>query len=87
MWDVYRESGEGISETSKRRVDIYCLQEVRWKEQGANMIGNCFKFLWSGGCKVENGVGVLVANWLIGKVVEVERFNDRVMKVKIVIGI
>ena len=49
------------------------------------MIGNGFKFLWSGDSKAENGVGVTVANWLIGKVVGVERFNDRVMKVNIVI--
>ena len=50
------------------------------------MIGNGFKFLWSRGCKAENGVGVIVANWLMEKVVEVERFNDRVMKVNIIIG-
>ena len=76
-----------ISETSKRLcIDICCVQERRWKTQGAKMIGNGFKFLWSGGCKAENGVGVIVANWLIGKVVGVERFNDRVMKVHIVIG-
>ena len=50
------------------------------------MIGNGFKFLWFGGCKAENGVGVIVANWLIGKFVGVERFNDRVMKVNIVVG-
>ena len=50
------------------------------------MIGNGYKFLWSGCCKAENGVGVIVANWLIGKFVGVERFNDRVMKVNIVIG-
>ena len=31
-------------------------------------------------------MGVIVANWLIGKVVGVERFNDRVMKVNTVIG-
>ena len=49
------------------------------------MIGNRFKFLWSGGCKAENGVVVIVANWLIEKVVGVERFNDRVMMVNIVI--
>ena len=49
------------------------------------MIGNSFKFLWSRDSKAENGVGVTVANWLIGNVVGVERFNDRVMKVNIVI--
>ena len=31
-------------------------------------------------------MGVADANWLIGKVVVVQRFNDRVMKVNIVIG-
>ena len=37
-------------------------------------------------CKAENGVGVIVANWLIGKVVGVKRFNDRVMRVNIITG-
>ena len=49
------------------------------------MIENGFKFLWSGGCKAENNVGVIVANWLIGKVVGIERYDDRVMTVNIVI--
>ena len=40
------------------------------------------------GCKAEKTVRVcvIVANWLIGKAVAVERFNDRVMKVNIIIG-
>ena len=68
-----------ISETLKKRlVDISCLQEVRWKAQGAKMIGNGFK---SAGCKAKkNDVGVIAASWLIGKLVGVERFNDGVMK-------
>ena len=32
------------------------------------MIGYGFEFLWCGGCKSENSVGVIVANWLNGKV-------------------
>ena len=31
-------------------------------------------------------MGAIVANWLIGKVVGVERFHDRVIKVSIVFG-
>ena len=50
------------------------------------MIGNGFKFLWSGVCKAENCVVVIVANWLTGKVVGVVRYNDKVMKVNTVIG-
>ena len=37
------------------------------------------------GCKAEKVVGVIVANWLIGKVVGVERFSDKVKNVDIVI--
>ena len=44
------------------------------------MIGNGFKFIWT----AENDVGVIVSNWLIGKAVGVERYNDRVTKVTIV---
>ena len=75
-----------ISETLKRRcVGICCLQEVRWKGQGTKMIENGFKFLWSEGYKAENSEGIIVDNWLIGKVVGVERFN-RLIKVNIIIG-
>ena len=59
---------------------------MRWEGQGAKIIGNGFKFLWSEGCKAENGVDVIVANRLIRKIVGVERYNDRAMKVNIVIG-
>ena len=85
MWDLCWESGLKYENLKRRCVDTFCLQKVRWKGQGAKMIGNGFKFLWSGGCKAENVVDVIVANWLIGKVVGVERFNDRVMKVNTVI--
>ena len=37
------------------------------------------------GCKAENGVAVIVANWLIGKVVGVKSFHDKVIKVNVVI--
>ena len=85
MRSISGEWGE-IFETLKRRIDICCLQEKAWKGQGAKMIGNGFRFLWGGGCKGGNGVSIIVANWLIGKVVGVERFHDRVIKANIVIG-
>ena len=87
-WNVGSMSGKWgeISETLKRRcVDICCLQAMRWG-QGTKMIRNGFKFLWNGAYKGQNGVGVIVANWLIGKFVGVDRFNDRVMKVNNVTG-
>ena len=77
MWDLCWESGVKYENLKRHCVDTFCLQKVRWKGQGAKMIENGFKFLWSGGCKAENGVGVIVANWLIGKVVGVERFSEK----------
>ena len=38
------------------------------------------------GCKAGNIVGLIVANWLIGKIAGVERFSDKVKKVSVVIG-
>lgn len=49
------------------------------------MIGSIYKLLWSGDSKPENGVGVIVANWLVEKIVEIERPSGRIMKAKVVI--
>ena len=55
-WNVESMLGKWgeISETLKRCVDVCCLLELRWKVQGAKIIENGFKLLWSGGCKAEN---------------------------------
>ena len=41
--------------------------------------------LWSGGSKTENGVDLIVNNWVVEKVVEVERTSKDLMKVKNII--
>ena len=51
----------------------------------AKMIGNRYMLLWSGGCKPENGVGAIVANWLVEKTMEVERPTSRIIKAKVTI--
>ena len=71
--------GQGISESLKKHT--CCFQKVRPKGQGAKMTGNGFNFFWRKGCKTENSVGAMVVNWLIGKVVGVERFNYTVMSI------
>ena len=49
---------------------------MRWKGQRPKMIGNSFKFLWSGGCKAgSRGIGIRQINdgeirlldWAVGK--------------------
>ena len=62
-------------------MDFCCLQETRWKGNGANCVrvlreeGSRYKLFWVG-CEGDvAGVGVLVAErqWWIDSVVEVKR--------------
>ena len=54
-------------ETLKTRcVDLFCLQEVGWKGQGAKRLEMVSNFFGVGVVKQKMGVGVIVANWLIG---------------------
>ena len=82
-------SREVVDMLARRRVDVCCVQEDRYKGGGATTIGSGekkFKFWYSGCMEGGGGVGVLVRHELAGGVVEVKSFNHRVMKVKIVIG-
>ena len=85
-WNVGSMSGRGTEvceELRKRRMDVCCLQEVRWRGQGARFIGvkgRRYKLWWSGDSDTR-GVGVLVKEELCEKVVEVRRRSDRVMTV------
>ena len=80
-------SAEVARELKERRIDVGCLQETRWRGKGARKIGEGMKLFWSGGREAENGVGIVVAEHLIDKVTEVRRIGDRIMLVRIVIGI
>ena len=47
----------------KRRVDVCCMQEVKWKGQGAcfvGTLGQSNKLWWSGNDAGFGGVGILV---------------------------
>ncbi|XP_067052694.1 uncharacterized protein [Acropora muricata] len=50
-------------------MDVYCLQEARWRGQGARFLGR-YKLWWSGNSDGTGGVGVLVKEELCEKVVE-----------------
>ena len=61
----------------KRKVDMCCEQEVRWRGQGARFVGykgRRYKLCWSGNNDEIGIVGILCE-----KVVEVRRKSDRVM--------
>ena len=80
---------EVVEMLARRRVDICCIQEVRYRNQGTTAFGSNeekYKFWYSGNSVGTSGVGLLVKHELAERVLEVERFSDRLMKIRMVLG-
>ncbi|KAK3547450.1 hypothetical protein QTP86_021050, partial [Hemibagrus guttatus] len=67
----------------RRKVDILCVQETRWKGSKARSIGAGFKLFYYGVDSKRNGVGVVLKEEFVRKVLEVKRVSDRVMSLKL----
>ena len=75
---------EVCEEPRKRKVDVCCIQEVRWKGQGARFVGTLgrrYKLWWSGNDAGFGEVGILVKEEISGNVVEVRKKSDKVMAI------
>ena len=72
----------------KRKVDVCCLQEVRWRGEGARFFGvkrRRYRLWWCGNDDKTGGVGIL-AKELCENVVKVRKRCDRVMAIGFVFG-
>ena len=70
---------EVCEELRKRMIDVCCLQEVRWRGQGARMLGmedRRHKLWWYGKGDDVCGVGFMAKEELCEKVVDVRRVSD-----------
>ncbi|KAK3553381.1 hypothetical protein QTP70_003544 [Hemibagrus guttatus] len=67
----------------RRKVDILCVQETRWKGSKARSIGAGFKLFYYGVDSKRNGVGVVLKKEFVRNVLEVNRVSDRVMSLKL----
>ncbi|KAK3518654.1 hypothetical protein QTP70_006960 [Hemibagrus guttatus] len=67
----------------RRKVDILCVQETRWKGSKARSIGAGFKLFYYGVDSKRNGEGVVLKEEFVRKVLEVKRVSDRVMSLKL----
>ncbi|MCJ8733936.1 hypothetical protein PDJAM_G00229520 [Pangasius djambal] len=67
----------------RRKVDILCVQETRWKGSKARSIGAGFKLFYNGVDSKRNGVGVVLKEEFVRNVLEVKRVSDRVMSPKL----
>ena len=82
-------SREVAAMLGRRKVDICAVQEVRYKKEGTRMYGSGderYKFWWRGGSEGNNGVGIMVKEEWIENVIEVVRWCERMMKIKMVVG-
>nr|XP_043611765.1 craniofacial development protein 2-like [Erigeron canadensis] len=66
------------------KIDIACFQETKWTGKSTRD-GNGFKLWYSGAPKSINGVGIIITDQLKDFVVHVERHEDRLMLVRLVI--
>ena len=70
----------------KRRIDVCCIQEVRWKCKGTRFVGTSrqrYKLFWLGNYAGFGGVEILVKEKISGNVEEVRRKSGRVMAIAI----
>ncbi|KAK3536575.1 hypothetical protein QTP86_013771 [Hemibagrus guttatus] len=67
----------------RRKVNILCVQETRWKGSKARSIGAGFKLFYYGVDSKRNGVGVVLKEEFVRNVLEVKRVSDRVMSLKL----
>ena len=68
--------GEVARMAARRRLDFCCLQETGWRGEGARRLGE-YKFFWMGCERVIHGVGLLVADRWVEKVLDVKRVSER----------
>ncbi|KAK3518110.1 hypothetical protein QTP70_033330, partial [Hemibagrus guttatus] len=67
----------------RRKVDILCVQETRWKGSKARSIGAGFKLFYYDVDSKRNVVGVVLKEEFVRNVLEVKRVSDRVMNLKL----
>ena len=73
----------------RRKVDICCIQEVRYKNEGCNVIGDREqkqKLWYKGNAEGTGWVGILMKHEMAENVVEVSKHSDRLISIKAVFG-
>ena len=91
-WNVgslCRKTAEVVEELERRKVDVCCLQEVRWRGGSARGImgrTSKYKLFWSGNKEGTGGVGIMLEDGWSEKVIDVQRVSDRIIFVKVVVG-
>ena len=88
-WNVGSLTGklrEVVDAAVRRRVNILCVQETKWKGQKAKEVeGTGFKLWYMGATSSRNGVGILIDRSFKDGVVDVKKQGDRIILVRLVV--
>ena len=89
-WNVGSLTGklrELVDTAVRRRVDVLCVQETKWKVQKAKEVEDTgFKLWYTGTTPNKNGVGILINKSLKDGVADVKRRGDQLILAKLVVG-
>ncbi|KAL0810913.1 hypothetical protein ABMA28_010212 [Loxostege sticticalis] len=69
----------------RRRLDFICLQETKWQGSKSRNIGKGYKLMYTGSQGNRNGVAMAIRQEHLDNIIEVKRFSDRAMSVKVLI--
>ena len=73
----------------RRKIDVCCVQETRWTGSDATLMGkgmSRYKIFWQGCKDGKAGVGLLMQDRWIDRIIDVKRVNERIICLKVLIG-
>ena len=76
---------EVVETMQRRRLEVLCVQETKWKGDRARQMAGGYKIMHAGGDGRSNGVGVIVSEEISREVVRVERWNWRAIAVWMIV--
>ncbi|XP_069988634.1 craniofacial development protein 2-like [Penaeus vannamei] len=68
---------------NRRRINIICVQETKWKGCKVREIGNGFKLFYNGSDGKRNGVGIILNDNIKKGVLSVKRQSDRIIWMRV----
>jgi exonuclease III len=90
IWNVGLLTGklrEIVDTMIRRRVDILCVQEMKWKGQKTKEVEDTdFKLWYTGNTSTKNCVGIVLDKSLKDGVMDIKRQGDMIILVKLFVG-
>ena len=81
-WNVGTMTGKAMEIADvlrRRKVDIACVQQVKWKGSKARDVGMATNFFYHGDTSNRNGVGIILGEERTQDILEISRISDRII--------